>query len=124
MAERGIRAYLSLRKATFPVKEILAFTLPLLTTDLVYVSLGTTDAVVLQHFWGAAKMADLRVVPPLANLNLLVFSSFTLLYLPTASRLHARGDLSGVADLYWRSATWVASFPSPCSRSPRHWPPL
>ena len=57
--------------------------------------------------------ANYRVIQPLVGLNLLVYSSFTLLYMPAASRLFARGDRDGVARLYWRTATWIAVFSFP-----------
>jgi O-antigen/teichoic acid export membrane protein len=113
LADRGIRSHLHLRTARIPFREVLGFTIPLLSTDLVYVSMATTDALLLQHFWGSQEVAEFRVVQPLANLNLVVYSSFTLLFMPAASRLFTRGDRAAVADLYWRTAVWVAvlSFP-------------
>lgn len=113
LADRGVRSHLRLRTARIPFREVLGFTVPLLSTDLVYVSMATTDALLLQHFWGSQEVAEFRVVQPLANLNLVVYSSFTLLFMPAASRLFTRGDRAAVADLYWRTAVWVAvlSFP-------------
>lgn len=113
LGDRGVRARLSLRTARIPFREVLGFTLPLLSTDLVYVSMATTDALLLQHFWGTVEVAEYRVVQPLANLNLVVYSSFTLLFTPAASRLFARRDGEGVANLYWRTAVWVAVFSFP-----------
>jgi O-antigen/teichoic acid export membrane protein len=52
-------------------------------------------------------------VQPLAGLNLIVFSSFTMLYMPAASRLFARNDRPAIADLYWRTAIWMAVFSFP-----------
>ena len=110
---RGILAAVRWRDALIPGREILVFTIPLLTTDLVYIALQTTDALILGHFWGAQAVAEYRVIQPLVNLNLIVYSSFTILYLPAASRLFARGERDGVAQLYWRTAIWMAvvSFP-------------
>ena len=113
LGRRGLRPHLRLREAVVPVKEVLGFALPLLTTDLVYVSMTTTDALVLQHFFGTDAVGALRVIQPLANLNLVVYSGFTLLFTPGAARLLARGDRAGVADLYWRTATFVAVFSFP-----------
>lgn len=113
LGDRGVRSRLSLRTAKIPLREVLGFTVPLLSTDLVYVSMATTDALLLQHFWGTVEVAEYRVVQPLANLNLVVYSSFTLLFTPAASRLFARRDDRGVADLYWRTAVWVAVFSFP-----------
>lgn len=110
---RGILGAVPWRDVRLPAREMLAFTIPLLTTDLVYAGLHTTDALFLGHFWGASAVAEYRVVQPLVHLNLLVYSSFTILYLPAASRLFARGEREGVAQLYWRTAIWMAviSFP-------------
>jgi O-antigen/teichoic acid export membrane protein len=113
LGQRGILAAVHWRELQVPGREILGFTIPLLTTDLVYLAMNTTDAIILGHFWGSTEVAEYRVIQPLANLNLLVYSSFTLLYLPAASRLFARGDRSGVADLYWKTAIWMAVFSFP-----------
>lgn len=113
LGRRGVRQHLRLRTAKVPFKELLGFTFPLLTTDLVYVSITTTDVLMLQHYYGSSEVAALRVIQPLANLNLVVYSSFTLLFTPVAARLLARGERDEVADLYWRIAAWVAVFSFP-----------
>ena len=110
---RGILAGIQWRDIRIPAREILAFTMPLLTTDLVYVALNTTDAIFLGHFWGTNEVAAYRVIQPLVGINTVVYSSFTLLYMPAASRLFARGDRDGVANLYWRTAIWMAVFSFP-----------
>ena len=113
LADRGILAAVPWRGISVPGREILAFTIPLLTTDLVYLALNTTDAIFLGHFWGTTEVAQYRVVQPLVGLNQVVYTSFTLLYMPAAARLFARGDRSGVADLYWRTAIFMAVFSFP-----------
>jgi O-antigen/teichoic acid export membrane protein len=67
----------------------------------------------LAHFGSATDVADYRVVQPAARLNVLVMTSFTLLFTPLAARLFAREDREGVSELYWRTAVWIAvcSFP-------------
>lgn len=113
LTTRGIRSAVAWRDIRIPGREILAFTIPLMTTDLVYLALNTSDAIVLGHFWGATEVAQYRVVQPLVNLNQVVYSSFALLYMPAAARLFARGDRDGVAQLYWRTAIWMAVFSFP-----------
>jgi len=110
---RGLLVGLSRSDIRIPVREILMFTIPLLTTDLVYVALNATDAIILGHYWGTTEVAAYRVIQPLVGINAVVYSSFTLLYMPSAARLFARGDRQGVADLYWKTAIWMAilSFP-------------
>lgn len=96
-----------------PAREILVFTVPLLTTDLVFVALNTFDAIFLEYFGNLDDVAAWRVVQPAAGLNQLVITSFTILYTPVAARMFARQDRSGVRDLYWQTAIWMAivSFP-------------
>ena len=100
-------------KISLPIREILAFSLPLLTTDLVYILLNAADVLVLGAYTDAETVASYRVIQPAAALNLIVFQSLTLLFLPAAARLFARDDLQGLRSLYWQTAAWVAvlSFP-------------
>lgn len=96
-----------------PYRELLAFTIPLLTTDLVFVLLESTDALLLGALKGPAEVASLRAVQPAARVNQLVLASFGVLFTPLAARHFARNEVQAVRDLYWRTATWVAvaSFP-------------
>ena len=113
LGRRGLIDRFRHAKMRIPAREILVFTIPLLTTDLVYVFLNTSDAILLEHFTGLEAVGAWRVVQPAAGLNTLVISSFTLLFTPIAARLYARKDFDGVKDLYWRTAIWMAvmSFP-------------
>ncbi|MEA2537730.1 MAG: hypothetical protein QOF11_1964 [Chloroflexota bacterium] len=113
LGRRGLLDRFRQAKMRIPAREILVFTIPLLTTDLVYVFLNTSDAIILEHFSGLEAVGAWRVVQPAAGLNTLVISSFTLLFTPIAARLYARKDMAGVKDLYWRTAIWMAvmSFP-------------
>jgi O-antigen/teichoic acid export membrane protein len=91
-----------------PWREVLGFTVPLLASDLLYMVMNTTDAVLVGHYNGAEGVGALRVILPAAQLNLLVFSSFTLLFTPVAARLFARGDTNGIGHLYWHTSAWIA----------------
>jgi O-antigen/teichoic acid export membrane protein len=109
----GLLAHLRIRALELPWREIYGFALPLLAVDLLFVVMNTANVVMLGAFGTATDVADYRVVQPAAHLNLLVMTSFTLLFTPLAARLFARGDRAGIEDLYWRSAVWIAvcSFP-------------
>jgi O-antigen/teichoic acid export membrane protein len=99
---------------SFPMREILGFSVPLLTTDLVYILLNASDVVLLGAITGDAEaVANYRVIQPVAALNLIVLQSFTLLFIPATARLFARDDREGLRSLYWQTAAWVAviSFP-------------
>jgi len=97
----------------FPAREVFSFTIPLLTSDLVFVLMSSSDAVLLEHFRNTTEVAAFRVVQPAAVLNQFVLQSFTLLFTPIASRLFARNDREGINSLYWRTAIWVAVFSFP-----------
>jgi O-antigen/teichoic acid export membrane protein len=87
---------------------VFGFTVPLLASDLLYMVMHTSDALLVGHFDGTEAVGSLRVVLPAAQLNLLVFSSFTLLFTPAAARLFARKDTEGISHLYWQTAAWIA----------------
>jgi O-antigen/teichoic acid export membrane protein len=100
-------------RLVIPAREILAFTLPLLSSDMLAILMNSVNTMLLGHYQDMKQVADFRVVLPLAAMNQLVMTSFGLLYTPAAARLYARDDMPGVNHLYWRSAVWLAvlSFP-------------
>ncbi|HYY32023.1 MAG TPA: flippase [Gaiellaceae bacterium] len=109
----GLLQHFSVGSIDVPAREVLSFTIPLLTSDLVYMAMNTSDVILLGHFGGAPEVAAFRVVSPAATLNQLVMTSFTLLFTPLAARMFARGDRDGINRLYWQTAIWIAvlSFP-------------
>lgn len=111
--EQDLFQHLNLRTMQFPIREILFFTVPLLTSDMVYTVMNSVDAVLLERFQGVVDVAAMRAVQPTARLNQLVLSSFGLLFTPAAARMFARKDTQGINDLYWQNAIWIAvvSFP-------------
>jgi len=96
-----------------PAREIFAFTIPMMTSDLVALAMDSADALLLGYFHGPTEVAFYRVVLPAAKLNSIVMTSFSMLFTPTASRLFAKQDFAGINELYWRTAVWLAvlSFP-------------
>ena len=96
-----------------PYRELLSFTVPLLTTDLVYFSMQTTTSLLLGRFGGAEDVAEFNAVLSPARTVQMVMASAGLLFTPVATRAFARRDHAGLADLYWSTAAWiaVASFP-------------
>lgn len=113
LRERGLFQRFHLKSVRLPVREIFGFGVPLLTTDVSLILKTTMAVLILDHFRGAAEVADFRVVVPVAGLNLVVLQSFKILFMPAASRLYERKDTVGLNDLYWQSAIWitVVTFP-------------
>jgi O-antigen/teichoic acid export membrane protein len=113
LRSEGMLGHLRVRTLRFPAREIYGFAVPLVVVDLLFVVMNTTNVWMLQHFGSTTDIADYRVVQPAARLNLLVMTSFTMLFTPLAARLFARGDRAGVHELYWRTAAWIAIFSFP-----------
>lgn len=93
---------------------LLAFSLPVLSTELLMAAINQSDAVMLAHLGTPSDVAAMRAVYPVARLNQIVLQAFAVLFVPAAARAFARGDGAGVDRLYWSTATWVAvlSFPA------------
>lgn len=113
MQSQGLFQHFNWWTAQWPWREVLAFTIPLLTSDILYMVMNTMDAVVLERSGGAVDVAALRAVDPTAVLNSLVMSAFTMLFTPLAARMFARNDREGINNLYWQTAVWIAVFTFP-----------
>ncbi len=102
------RAARSRHGIRLPLREIGAFTVPLLLSDAMFVVLNTSDVAILGRTHGAEAVAAYRSVLPLAHLNQVVMNSFALLAGPLMARMWTRDDRAGLATAYWQTATWVA----------------
>jgi O-antigen/teichoic acid export membrane protein len=113
LRERGLLNRHAWASMKIPAREMFAFAIPLLSTEIVFLGIQQADAIMLGHMAGPAEIASLKAVVPFARLNQVVLDIFGILFTPFAARLFARGDHSGVNRLYWSTTTWVAvlSFP-------------
>ena len=100
-------------RIVLPFRELFAFTLPLVTTDLMLLTVHAAGILMLGYFYDTTRVALYRAVLPLANLNSAIMASFAVLYLPLAARFLAQRDKAALNLLYWKAAAWVAvlSFP-------------
>ena len=96
------------QKIKFPVKEVFGFSIPLLTTNFVFILRSQIVVVILGYFHGNLDVASFRAVQPVADLNTVVIQSFAVLFMPTIARMFAKEDQAGIDDLYWQSAVWIA----------------
>ena len=111
--QQGLINHFVLRTVEMPVREIFGFSLPLVMSSLVHVLRGVLVVMLLEHFHPTSEVANFRAVMPVGELNMLVYQSFTVLFMPSAARMFARKEWSGINDLYWQTAIWIAviSFP-------------
>jgi O-antigen/teichoic acid export membrane protein len=105
--------HFSIRTVNIPWREVTAFTVPLLLSDLVPIVMNSMSVVILERFAGLTEVARLRAQQPIAATNQLVMVSFATLFTPVAARMFAKDDRHGLNDLYWQTAMWIAvlSFP-------------
>lgn len=90
-----------------PFRELYGFSAPLLSTELLPLVLGPVAAGIVGYVGSTSDVASYRAVYPVARLNQSVIFTFTILYIPLASRLYERADHRRAADVYWRTATWL-----------------
>jgi len=102
-----------LRTIKIPVREVLSYVVPSLSASLVTVAIHSINIFILGYLRTMTDVAYYRAVVPVAQLNNVVMTSFTLLYTPSAARLFAQSDYDGINKLYWQTAAWmsVLSFP-------------
>jgi O-antigen/teichoic acid export membrane protein len=108
LRERGLASRAAWASMKVPARDIFAFALPLLSTELVLVGIQQVDAVMLGQIVGAEAVASLRAVAPVARLNQTVLDIFGILFTPLAARMFLRGDHAGVNRLHWSATTWIA----------------
>ena len=113
LARRGVFHTLRSAPPIVPIREVLAFSVPLLSSDGVWLLVNTLPLIVLTASRGLEEVAAFQVIRPAAALNMIVANSFYVLYLPAASRIAARRDPAATGELFWRTTMWVAvmSFP-------------
>jgi O-antigen/teichoic acid export membrane protein len=113
MRRQGYLEHFRWRSLDMPFAEVSKFSLPLLTTELVTISMTTVSVAILGNVSGAGAVAAYRAIFPAARLNHFAYHSFTVLFMPYVSRLYARNDARGVRDAYWRTAVWLTVFTFP-----------
>lgn len=113
LARRGVFRTLSTGRPIIPARDVLKFSIPLLTTDGVWLLINTLPLIVLGASRGLEEVAAFQVIRPAASLNQIVSNAFYVLYLPAASRIAQRHDAKASGELFWRTAIWVTvmSFP-------------
>lgn len=99
---------MNLKDIKLPVREMFSYSAPLLVSNAI--TLIDTAAVVMfiGFFHSMTTVAAYRVVVPAASLNNIVAAAFASLYIPSATRLFAKGDGPGLNQMYWRTSVWIA----------------
>ncbi|NJO83583.1 MAG: flippase [Blastochloris sp.] len=109
----GALQHVRFRTLEYPVRELFGFALPLLTSTAIWLMMEYGNTMMLGWFGGAAEVAAYQAVLPLARTNQFVLMSSSVLFMPAAATLYARGEYERIGDLYRKTALWTAllSFP-------------
>jgi O-antigen/teichoic acid export membrane protein len=96
-----------------PVREILNFSVPLMASNVIGMIGGSIPVLLLGYFHPMSTVAHYRVVLTAAVLSSMIPANFMPLYVPSASRLFAKGDTAGINHLFWETSLWmsVLAFP-------------
>lgn len=108
LRERNLLSELRPRQIIMPYKAVFGFSFPLITGELVLLSLNTGGVLILVYFQSVVEVAGYRAVFNGARLNTAILTAFTTLFLPMAARLFARSDIDGLRRSYWHTAVFVA----------------
>lgn len=108
LQDTGLAEKFAWKELRLPARELYGFSLPLMSSDVLFLLRASVVVFLLEFFIGSTAVAAFRAVFPVARLNMIVFDSFKTLYVPSAARLFARGDHRSISDLYWQNATWLA----------------
>ena len=109
----GLLALIRSRRMSFPVREVLSYSVPLIAHDLTGVLLTAAGTILLAAIRNDSEVATLRAVMPVALTLSYVLATFGVLFAPLASRLRARGDSQEVNRIYWQTAAWTGLFSLP-----------
>lgn len=102
-----------LGRVELPVREIVGFSAPLMTSNVIGLIGNSIPVLLLGYFQPMSTVAYYRVVLPAAALSTMIPSTFVSLYLPFASRMYAKGDTVGINHLFWRTSLWMGVLAAP-----------
>lgn len=108
LRERGLLGRFRLRRVVLPFGAVFSFSLPVITGELMLLSLNVGGVMILAAVHSAAEVASYRAVFNPARLNVAVLHAFVPMFLPLAARLFARGDVDGLRRSYWHTGAFVA----------------
>jgi O-antigen/teichoic acid export membrane protein len=107
LGERGLLAPIRSFDLRFPVRDVLFFSIPLVTSDIAAAAFSAAGTAMLGFLADANEVASFRAVFPVSFAMTYVVANFELLFVPVAARLHARDDREAINRLYWLTTAWT-----------------
>jgi O-antigen/teichoic acid export membrane protein len=106
-AKKKLLEVISAHKYSPVTKEVLLFSLPLLGTGMLAMTLTWTDTLMLGYFESAKAVGLYNGALRVARLIPILLTSAGFIYLPVASRLFSQNDMENVKKIYATLTKWV-----------------
>jgi O-antigen/teichoic acid export membrane protein len=113
LREHGLAEYLRPGKFVIEFKRLIMFGLPVFSADIINALRMVLVIAILEYFNDLTSVADYRAVVPIARLNSVALTIFSMLFLPMASRLFAQKNTAMLGEIQSHVGLWVTvlSFP-------------
>ena len=95
--------------------SIVRYSLPFLVMSVSGLVFTWTDSLIIAHFLNAAAVGLYRSAATLVRVVTFVVSAITVLFLPVASSLYAKGDFNALTRVYTQVLRWIAVVSAPIS---------
>jgi len=103
----GLLASLKKERPEYPMRELGGYCLPLLASDAMTMVCGPLVVVLLGTLSGAMASASFRAVMPVIRWSELPAITFSVLFVPLATRLLTRNRPEELKEMFQRTRTWV-----------------
>jgi O-antigen/teichoic acid export membrane protein len=113
IAHKKLNIKISRTKPGTIKKELLFFSIPILSTNLMGVAIGWTDTLLLGYFRSAEDVAFYNVALTLAKMLILPLMALSYIYIPIASQLYAKDLVYEMKRTYQVLTKWIFSVAFP-----------
>jgi O-antigen/teichoic acid export membrane protein len=107
LQERTLTQYFRPRLLSVKYRRLFRFSTPIFTAEMARALRLVLIVVILEYFHSLSTVAEYRAVLPIARLNGVVLTSFSVLFLPLAARLFAQENPILLAEMRSHTALWV-----------------
>ncbi|WP_265107830.1 flippase [Halosolutus halophilus] len=91
----------------FHIREMTAFSVPLIVSTVAATLMTKTDTLMLGYFRASSEVGIYNAAYPLANSLVVILGTFGYMYLPVASRLDGDGERESMNRVYQMTTKWV-----------------
>ena len=107
LREHNLLQYFRPGRLNIEYRRLYRFCLPIFTADMASALRLVLVFTILEYFHSLSNVAEYRAVMPIARLNSVALTSFSLLFLPMASRLFAQKNNELLGEMRSHVGLWV-----------------